>query len=227
METLIEAVNLWKVYETETDRVEALRGVNLKLKKGEFSLLMGASGSGKSTLLHILGTLDKPTRGEVLYKGKNLSRLGNKELATFRNKKIGFVFQFHYLINELTVLENVMVPLLLSGMGKLEARKRAMELLHVIGLEHRLSHKPFEISGGEKQRVAIARALVNSPEVVLADEPTGNLDTETAISVVTLMQELNRKFDTTFLIATHNRELEKFADNVYFIKDGVLTNKTY
>jgi ABC-type lipoprotein export system ATPase subunit len=227
METVIEAVNLWKVYETETDRVEALRGINLKLKKGEFSLLMGASGSGKSTLLHILGTLDKPTKGEVLYKGKNLFQLKDRELAIFRNKKIGFVFQFHYLINELTILENVMVPLLLSGVGKLEARERATELLHVIGLGHRLSHRPFEISGGEKQRVAIARALVNSPEVVLADEPTGNLDTETATSVVTLMQKLNRKFGITFLIATHNRELEKFADNVYFIKDGILTNKTY
>jgi ABC-type lipoprotein export system ATPase subunit len=227
METVIEAVNLRKVYETKTDRVEALKGVNLRLKKGEFSLLMGASGSGKSTLLHILGTLDKPTEGKVLYRGKNLFQFDDRKLAIFRNRKIGFVFQFHYLINELTILENVMVPLLLSGIGNSEARKRAKELLHVIGLEHRLSHRPFEISGGEKQRVAVARALVNFPEVVLADEPTGNLDTETATSVVTLMQKLNRKFGITFLIATHNRELEKFADNVYFIKDGILTDKTY
>ncbi|WP_163328031.1 ABC transporter ATP-binding protein [Desulfurobacterium thermolithotrophum] len=224
MEIIVETVNLWKVYETETDKVKALKGVNLKLRKGEFSLLMGASGSGKSTLLHLLGTLDKPTEGKVLYKGKDLSLLNSKELAVFRNKKIGFVFQFHYLINELTILENVMVPLLLAGEKKSEAKKKATELLQIIGLGYRLSHKPFEISGGEKQRAAIARALINSPEIVLADEPTGNLDTETAASVLSLMRELNKKFGTTFLIATHNKDLEKFADNIYFIKDGILLN---
>jgi len=186
---------------------------------------MGASGSGKSTLLHILGTLDKPTKGEVLFEGKNVFGLRENELAKFRNEKIGFVFQFHYLINELTVLENVMVPMLLRNTPKEVAQNRAKELLQVIGLGHRLSHRPFEISGGEKQRVAIARALANSPKVVLADEPTGNLDTETASSVINLMKELNREFNVSFLIATHNRELEKFADNVYFIKDGILTTK--
>jgi len=221
-ETVLKAVNLRKVYETENDRVEALKGINLELKRGEFSLLMGASGSGKSTLLHILGTLDRPTGGKVFYKDVDLFSLPEKELAFFRNKKVGFVFQFHYLINELSLVENVMIPMLLAGASKKKAKERAEYLLQTIGLGHRLSHRPFEISGGEKQRVAIARALANDPEIVLADEPTGNLDTETAKSVLTLMKELNRKFGTTFLIATHNRELEKFADNVYFIKDGVL-----
>ncbi|MEO2068554.1 MAG: ABC transporter ATP-binding protein [Desulfurobacteriaceae bacterium] len=222
---LLEAKNLWKIYETEGERVEALKGVNFSLSEGEFSLLMGASGSGKSTLLHILGTLDKPTKGKVFFEGKNIFSFPERKLAKFRNEKIGFVFQFHYLINELTVLENVMVPLLLRKIPKEVAESKAKELLQVIGLGHRLSHRPFEISGGEKQRVAIARALANSPKVVLADEPTGNLDTETTLSVVALMRELNRNFKISFLIATHNRELEKFADNVYFIKDGILNPK--
>jgi ABC-type lipoprotein export system ATPase subunit len=222
LEIVLKAINLKKVYKTENDKVEALKGIHLELKRGEFSLLMGASGSGKSTLLHILGTLDKPTEGKVFYKDVDLFSLSEKELALFRNRKVGFVFQFHYLINELTLIENVMVPMLLSGIPKEKAEKRAEYLLQTIGLGHRLSHRPFEISGGEKQRVAIARALANDPEIVLADEPTGNLDTETAISVLTLMRQLNREFGTTFLIATHNRELEKFADNIYLIKDGIL-----
>ncbi len=223
MGTILAAINLRKVYQTESDKVEALRRANLSLSEGEFSILMGASGSGKSTLLHILGTLDRPTSGKVLYRGKNLFSLNDKELSAFRNRKIGFVFQFHYLINELSVLENVMVPALISGIPAEKAEDRAISLLKIIGLHHRLSHKPFEISGGEKQRVAVARALINQPEIVLADEPTGNLDSEASYSVLSLMRELNREFGTTFLIATHNRELEKFADNVYFIKDGVIT----
>jgi len=221
-ETVLKTVNLRKVYETENDRVEALKGINLSLKRGEFSLLMGASGSGKSTLLHILGTLDRPTEGKVFYNEVDLFSLSERELSHFRNKKVGFVFQFHYLINELTLLENVMVPMLLAKVPKRKAEERAKHLLQIIGLGHRLSHRPFEISGGEKQRVAIARALANDPEIVLADEPTGNLDTVNAESVLTLMRELNAELGTTFFIATHNRELEKFADNVYFIKDGVL-----
>ena len=223
---ILRAVNLIKVYKTESDEVIALRGVNLSLKKGEFSLLMGASGSGKSTLLHILGTLDRPTKGTVLYREKNLFQMNDKELALFRNRKVGFVFQFHYLINELSVVENVMVPLLVRGISEREATKRAERVLKSVGLEHRLSHRPFEISGGEKQRAAIARALVTEPEIVLADEPTGNLDSESSHSVISTMKRLNRETGTTFLIATHNRELESYADNVYFIKDGVIVNQT-
>ena len=223
---LLKAENLVKVYKTESDEVLALKGVNLSLIEGEFSLLMGASGSGKSTLLHILGTLDRPTSGRVLYRGEELFKLPEKELARFRNRKVGFVFQFHYLINELTVVENVMVPLLIRGVSEKEARKRAEEVLNSVGLEHRLSHRPFEISGGEKQRAAVARALVTEPEIVLADEPTGNLDSKTAHSVISTMKRLNRETGTTFLIATHNSELESFADNVYFIKDGVIVNQT-
>ena len=223
MEVIIKAQELVKVYRTESEEVVALKGVNLELRRGEFSLLMGASGSGKSTLLHILGTLDRPTSGKVLYKGRELFSLSEEELALFRNRKVGFVFQFHYLINELTLLENVMAPLLIGGVSEDEARKSSEELLKSVGLGHRLSHKPFEVSGGEKQRAAVARALVTKPEIVLADEPTGNLDSRTAHSVVSLMKELNRQFGTTFLIATHNEELETYADRIYFIKDGVIS----
>jgi len=223
VEVIIKAQELVKVYRTESEEVVALKGVNLELRRGEFSLLMGASGSGKSTLLHILGTLDRPTSGKVLYKGRELLSLSEEELALFRNRKVGFVFQFHYLINELTLLENVMAPLLIGGVSEDEARKSSEELLKSVGLGHRLSHKPFEVSGGEKQRAAVARALVTKPEIVLADEPTGNLDSRTAHSVVSLMKELNRQFGTTFLIATHNEELETYADRIYFIKDGVIS----
>ncbi len=223
---ILRAERIVKVYKTESDEVVALKGINLSLKQGEFSLLMGASGSGKSTLLHILGTLDRPTEGRVLYRGEDVFQLNDKELALFRNRKVGFVFQFHYLINELTVVENVMVPLLVGGIPEREARKKAKKVLKSVGLEHRLSHRPFEISGGEKQRTAIARALVTEPEIVLADEPTGNLDSESSHSVISTMKRLNRATGTTFLIATHNSELESYADNVYFIKDGLIVNQT-
>jgi lipoprotein releasing system ATP-binding protein len=219
---IIKVENLKKVYETEADRVEALRGISFELKEGEFCLLMGASGSGKSTLLHIMGTLDRPSQGKVYFKGEDLFSLSENELAAFRNRKLGFVFQFHYLIKELTVLENVMVPLLIAGESEKEAREKAKQILKNLGLGHRLSHRPFEISGGEQQRTAVARALVTSPELVLADEPTGNLDTESSMKLIELMLKLNRETGTTFFIATHNRELEKFADKVYFIKDGKL-----
>ncbi|WP_457567851.1 ABC transporter ATP-binding protein [Desulfurobacterium sp.] len=217
---LVEAKNLRKVYKTGSDSVEALKSVNLKLFKGEFALIMGASGSGKSTLLHVLGTLDRPTSGQVVYMGKDVFSLTQRELAVFRNRNLGFVFQFHYLIMEFTLVENVMAPLLIAGVDVDEARTKAIEMLKKVGLGHRLTHRPFEISGGEQQRTAIARALVNSPELVLADEPTGNLDSKTSESVLSIMAELNKETGTTFFIATHNRELEKFADRIYFIKDG-------
>ncbi|WP_456455707.1 ABC transporter ATP-binding protein [Thermovibrio sp.] len=224
MKEIIRAENLKKVYKTPSDQVWALKGVNLSLRKGEFSLLMGASGSGKSTLLHILGTLDSPTEGKVLFKGRDLFSLSERELASFRNRKVGFVFQFHYLINELSLLENVMAPLLIRGEDFNSSKKRAEEMLKIVGLGHRLSHRPFEVSGGEKQRAAVARALVGNPEVVLADEPTGNLDSKSSLSVISLMKELNRELGTTFLIATHNLELETYADCIYFIKDGVIVS---
>ncbi len=223
MNEVITAHNLTKVYQTHTDKVTAIRNVNLKLYKGDFCLLMGASGSGKSTLLHLIGALDRPTGGEVLLNGVNPFSSSDKEMAAFRNRHIGFIFQFHYLINELSVLENVMVPLLVSGVGETEARRRAETYLQYVKLEHRLSHRPFEISGGERQRAAVARALVTSPDIVLADEPTGNLDSKTSMAVISLMRDLNQTLRTTFFIATHNAELEKFADRVYFIKDGALS----
>jgi len=222
LKEIVKVSNLWKIYQTETEKIEALKGVTFSLIKGEFAILMGASGSGKSTLLHIIGTLDSPTKGEVIIDGVNPFSLSEREIASFRNKKIGFVFQFHYLINELSILENVMVPLLVAGVEKEIAEEKAKELLKMVGLGHRLSHRPFEISGGEKQRVAVVRALANDPEIVLADEPTGNLDSETASSVISLMRDLNEEYKITFFVATHNPELEKFADKTYLIKDGIL-----
>ncbi len=220
MKLLLEAKNVEKIYGKGESAVKALKGVSLSIASGEFCLLLGASGSGKSTLLHILGTLDKPTSGNVLYRGKDVFLMKDSELSRFRNLKLGFIFQFHYLIDELSVLENVMLPLLIRGVERRRAEEEAVEILKIVGLEHRLSHRPFEISGGEQQRTAVARALVGKPEIVLADEPTGNLDSENALNLISLMVELKERLNTSFLVATHDLELEKFADRTYYIKDG-------
>jgi ABC-type lipoprotein export system ATPase subunit len=218
----VRVENLWKTYKTSAEEVNALKGVCLKINPGEFVLLEGPSGSGKSTLLHILGTLERPTKGKVLYNDLNPFELDDEELSKFRNRHIGFVFQFHYLINELTVLENTMLPALIRGEEVDIARERAIDLLKSVGLGHRLSHRPFEISGGEKQRVAVVRALINKPSIVLADEPTGSLDAQSAHSVISLMKEMNEALRVSFFVATHNREFEKYADRVYRLRDGTL-----
>jgi len=200
--------------------VEVLRGVDISIDSGEIVSIVGPSGSGKSTLLHILGTLDKPDRGEVLLSNENISSLQGNRLAGFRNRHIGFVFQFHHLLPEFSALENVCIPGWLTSRSKNEVKQRAEELLKILGLSHRLDNKPNQLSGGEQQRVAVARALINKPDVVFADEPTGNLDTANAKELHQLFFDLRKKFNQTFLIVTHNEELAQLSDRTLTMKDG-------
>jgi lipoprotein-releasing system ATP-binding protein len=213
---MITGKNIFKRYGT----VEVLRGVNIKVEKGEVAAIAGPSGSGKSTLLHILGTLDKADMGEVTMNDTVIGLLTGKKLAAFRNKHIGFVFQFHHLLPEFTAWENVCIPGWLAGRKKGEVKEKAEELLKMLGLAHRLENKPNQMSGGEQQRVAVARALINNPDIVMADEPTGNLDSANAKELHQLFFDLRNKFNQTFLIVTHNEELAKLSDRVLYMKDG-------
>ena len=200
--------------------MEVLKGVDLTFSQGEKAAIVGASGVGKTTLLHVLGTLDRPTAGKVLYEGKDIFNLNEKDLALFRNREIGFVFQFHHLLPEFNALENTMMPCLIQGLPKKEAATRAEAILTLVGLKERLSHKPGELSGGEQQRVAVARALVLEPKVLLADEPTGNLDTKIGDSVFDLLQELNQIKRVTLIVVTHNLKLaEKMTHQIQLV-DG-------
>ncbi len=201
---IIEVRGLAKSFATNGSSVNALKGVDVGIKRGETLAVVGVSGSGKSTLLHIIGTLDRPTEGEVLYEGENLFFKSDKELAIFRNREIGFVFQFHYLLPEFSALENVMMPPLIQGIEPKKAKQEANEVLDRVGLGERLSHRPGEMSGGEQQRVAIARAVVLKPKVILADEPTGNLDLETGGSILDLFLKLNKEEGLTLILVTHN-----------------------
>jgi lipoprotein-releasing system ATP-binding protein len=200
--------------------VEVLKGVDVTINSGEIVSIVGPSGSGKSTLLHILGTLDKPDRGEVFLSQENISRLQGNKLAGFRNKHIGFVFQFHHLLPEFSALENVCIPGWLTSRNKNEVKQKAEELLKILGLSHRLENKPNQLSGGEQQRVAVARALINKPDIVFADEPTGNLDTANAKELHNLFFDLRKEFSQTFLIVTHNEELARLSDRTLTMKDG-------
>ena len=200
--------------------LEVLRGVDLTLNKGEIVSIVGPSGSGKSTLLHILGTLDRPGRGEILINGNKMSALNDKQMADFRNRHIGFVFQFHHLLPEFTAMENVCVPGWINGKKKKEVATRAKSLLESLGLGDRLDNKPGALSGGEQQRVAVARALINEPLIIVADEPTGNLDSAHARDLHQLFFDLRKKFNQTFLIVTHNEDLAKMSDRVLHMKDG-------
>lgn len=217
---MLTAKNIYKRYGT----VEVLKGVDVTINKGEVVSIVGPSGSGKSTLLHILGTLDKPDRGDVFLHQQNITGLQGNALASFRNKHIGFVFQFHHLLPEFSALENVCIPGWLSNRSKAEVKSRAAELLKILGLSHRLDNKPNQLSGGEQQRVAVARALINKPDIVFADEPTGNLDTANAKELHQLFFNLREQFQQTFLIVTHNEELAQLSDRLLQMKDGNLVN---
>jgi lipoprotein-releasing system ATP-binding protein len=217
---LIRTQQLFKSYGNGAKRVDVLKEVDLTFSEGEKAAIVGASGVGKTTLLHILGTLDRPTSGQVFYGGKDIFTLSERELAVFRNREIGFVFQFHHLLPEFTALENTMIPCLIQGASKKEAASRAEGILALVGLKERLPHKPGELSGGEQQRVAVARALVLEPRVLLADEPTGNLDTKTGEGVFDLLQELNRTKGTTLVIVTHNLRLANQMSRQIHLVDG-------
>ncbi|MBX3249202.1 MAG: ABC transporter ATP-binding protein [Myxococcales bacterium] len=221
-EPLVVARDVKKTFVHEGKDVEVLRGVDLSIGRGEMVCVVGQSGTGKSTLLHILGTLDLPTSGSITYEGRDVTRLSSRELALFRNRSLGFVFQFHHLLPEFDALENVMMPGLVQGRPRGPLRQKARALLEEVGLAHRLAHRPGELSGGEQQRVALARALVLDPALVLADEPTGNLDSRTSEQVQQLFFELNERRGTTFLIVTHSRDMAARMPRVVAMRDGLI-----
>ena len=222
MSSIVELVNVVKVYRLgEGVEVPALRGVSLKIDKGEFVSVQGPSGSGKTTLLNMIGGLDKPTKGRVIIDGVDITDLGEKELAHFRREKIGFIFQTYNLVPLLTALENVELPMMLSGkFSESEVRRRAEELLALVGLEDRMHHRPTQLSGGEQQRVAIARALANEPAIILADEPTGNLDSKTGYEIFGLLRKLSEERGATVIVVTHNLELANLTDRIIYLRDG-------
>jgi lipoprotein-releasing system ATP-binding protein len=213
---MISGKNIHKGYGT----VQVLKGVDIEIKKGEVASIVGPSGSGKSTLLHILGTLDQADKGSITMNDTMVNTLSDKKMAAFRNKHIGFVFQFHHLLPEFTALENVCIPGWLAGRKKNEVREEAVKLLEMLGLSGRLENKPNQLSGGEQQRVAVARALINKPDIIFADEPTGNLDSANAKELHKLFFDLRNQFNQTFLIVTHNEELAKLSDRILYMKDG-------
>jgi len=225
-ELVIDCQGVSKRFKEGPLDVEVLKGINLSIKKSEKIAILGASGSGKSTLLHILGGLDLPTQGKVFVQGKDLSTLSEAQRGELRNKSLGFIYQFHHLLPEFSALENVAMPLLIGDHTVTEAQEKAVDMLSKVGLEHRLEHKPAQLSGGERQRAAIARALVTNPRAVLADEPTGNLDRNTAESIFALMQELNEASGTSLIVVTHDLELAKRMDAIYQLTDGVLVRES-
>jgi len=222
MTCIVEARNVKKAYRLGNISVPALRGVSFDVGEGEFLTIFGPSGSGKSTLLHLIGGLDRPDAGEISVDGSKLLQLGDDELARLRLTKIGFVFQFFNLLPRITALANVELPLAIANVPEKESMERAKETLRLVGLETRMDHRPFELSGGEQQRVAIARALVNNPKMVLADEPTGNLDTKIGGEIVQLMRRLNKEEDRTFVIITHDTTVAENADRTIYLKDGLI-----
>ena len=217
---ILKGVDIHRSFPTGAGMLHVLRGVDIGVKKGEIVAVVGASGVGKSTLLHILGALDRPTKGRVSLNSTDVFSLNDRELAHFRNKTIGFVFQFHHLLPEFSALENLMMPKLIAGEQEISIRRKARELLSEVGLSDRADHKPPELSGGEQQRVAVARALINDPQVVLADEPSGNLDKATGEKLHNLISTLNRKKGQTFIMATHNQLLARRANRIIALVEG-------
>ena len=223
---MISAAKLHKSFLIGDREVQVLRGIDLEVKKGELLCIVGASGAGKSTLLHLLGALDRPTSGKIYFDDLDIFQLNDNQMAEFRNKRIGFVFQFHHLLPEFTAIENCIMPALIQGQKKNKAVDRGKKLLEEIGLGRRLDHKPGELSGGEQQRVAVARALMLNPEVVLADEPTGNLDTHTSDELFAVIKKLNREFGITIIMVTHNEKLAVQADRIIKMVDGQIENQS-
>lgn len=217
---LVFVDNLQRSFNMGNQTVHVLNGITMTIQRREMVAIIGASGAGKSTLLHILGTLDRPTKGEVLFEGQNMFKVSETALASFRNRRIGFVFQFHHLLPEFTALENVSLPALIQKIPKSTAMESAKSLLSEVGLSNRLHHKPGELSGGEQQRVAVARALIRHPDLVLADEPTGNLDTQTGDELFELLRKLNETHGTAFVIVTHNEKLSHQTDRLIHLQDG-------
>ena len=220
-ENMIEVQDIHKSF----GALEVLKGVNLRVKKGEIVAIVGKSGAGKTTLLQIIGTLDRPTKGKVVIEGNDVFALNDRDLAAFRNRHIGFIFQFHQLLPEFTALENVCIPAMIAREKESEYRPRAEKLLRDLGLEDRMGHKPNALSGGEKQRVAAARALMMNPNIILADEPTGSLDEKNKKELSDLLLQLRRKYGQTILLVTHDKELAGIADRVIEIKDGAMTDR--
>jgi len=219
---MLEIVDLWKIYRTRAIEYPALRGINLKIDTGEFVAVVGPSGSGKTTLLNLVGALDFPTRGEILLDGISYGSVGKGGLSEIRRTRIGFIFQTYNLLPQLTSLENVELPLIAQGISPKVRRERAMRLLERLGMAEKADKKPWELSGGEQQRVAIARALVNNPALILADEPTGNLDSKNAVAVASLLREVNEVDGKTILLVTHNMEVARHADRIVYLRDGMI-----
>lgn len=217
---MIRAINIYKRY----GKLDVLKGVSLEIEKGEIVCIVGKSGAGKSTLLHIVGTLDRPDSGEIIFDSVHINQLNDNKLSAFRNKNIGFVFQFHHLLPEFNALENVCMPAFILKTPRKQAEKKAQELLDYLGLNHRLTHKPSELSGGEQQRVAVARALINDPVAIFADEPSGNLDTQTSGELHELFLKLRKELGQTFVIVTHNPELASLADRTIRMEDGIIVS---
>ena len=223
-EIILKVRNLTRTYVENKVSTAVLKGINLDIEAGKITVVTGKSGSGKSTLLHILGTLDKPTSGEIIFKGQDLTTLSNDAKAAFRNKNLGFIYQFHYLLGDFTALENVMLPSLIGGRSEKEAKEKALKILEQVGLKDRVDFHPGELSGGQRQRVAIARALCHDPDLILADEPTGNLDATNAASVFELFSSLVKEKKTTVIMVTHDETLATLCDRKVVIKDGVIEN---
>ena len=220
---ILRLENIEKYYSGSVDKLHIIRNLNLSVEEGEFISILGRSGSGKSTLLNVIGLLDKIDGGKIFIDGKEVDVLSDAEKDRLKNKMLGFVFQFHYLLPEFTALENVMLPALIDDFSnKFEIEKRAMELLKSVGLEERVHHKPSQLSGGEKQRVAIARALINSPKILLADEPTGNLDEETSETIFNILRDINKNRKQTIIVVTHSKALAQISDKKLYLKNGVL-----
>ncbi len=222
---MIEVVGLYKSFPMGGRELMVLNDINLHIQRGELIAIMGASGAGKSTLLQILGTLDRPTRGTVSFEGQDIFQLSEQQQAEFRNKRVGFVFQFHHLLPEFTALENACLPAMIQSRDLADVTGEATKLLREVGLGERLHHKPGELSGGEQQRVSVARALMQQPDLVLADEPTGNLDSHTGDALFTLLRQLNRSRGTTFVIVTHNDKLSAHADRIVSMQDGMIVSQ--